>query len=245
MFMREKIEKGFTAIFLMLFMFVANHAFAQHSIEKHQTKTASSNSSAYDIIKHKVNSGDNLSGLAYRYKTTVKEIKQLNKLNREQVFLGETLKVPYNTVNAKGSKAFINYTIHKGDSLSVIAAKYKTDTKSIQIANNWARNQVNIGQKIVIPYNKKYESSDSFKTDVNNKVVSKATDKPKTIEKPVSNTKKIKETVQISEANDKRYINLETSIKKILLFCNGLNLSKAFSIKVFSRCLAKSLRIKI
>ncbi len=178
MFMRVKIEKSLTAIFLMLFILVATHAFAQHSIEKHQTKTVSSNSNTYDIIKHKVKKGDNLSGLAYRYKTTVKDIKQSNKINREQVFLGEILKIPYNTKNAKGTEAFINYTIHRGDSLSIIAAKYKTDTKSIKIVNNLAKSQINVGQKIVIPYNKKYESSDSFKTDVSKKVVSKATEKP-------------------------------------------------------------------
>ncbi|MCH7926870.1 MAG: type II secretion system secretin GspD [Candidatus Dadabacteria bacterium] len=176
--MRAKIEKGLPAIFLMLFILVATHAFAQHSIEKHQTKTVSSNSNTYDIIKHEVKKGDNLSGLAYRYKTTVKDIKQSNKINREQVFLGEILKIPYNTKNAKGTEAFINYTIHRGDSLSIIAAKYKTDTKSIKIVNNLARSQINVGQKIVIPYNKKYESSDSFKTDVSKKVVSKATEKP-------------------------------------------------------------------
>ena len=175
--MRAKIEKGLPAIFLMLFILVATHAFAQHSIEKHQTKTVSSNSNTY-IIKHEVKKGDNLSGLAYRYKTTVKDIKQLNKINREQVFLGEILKIPYNTKNAKGTEAFINYTIHRGDSLSIIAAKYKTDTKSIKIVNNLAKSQINVGQKIVIPYNKKYESSDSFKTDVSKKVVSKATEKP-------------------------------------------------------------------
>ncbi|TDI97957.1 MAG: LysM peptidoglycan-binding domain-containing protein, partial [Deltaproteobacteria bacterium] len=157
MFMRAKIEKGLPAIFLMLFILVATHAFAQHSIEKHQTKTVSSNSNTNDIINHEVIKGDNLSGLAYRYKTTVKDIKQTNKINRDQVFLGEILKIPYNTKNAKGTEAFINYTIHRGDSLSVIAAKYKTDTKSIKIVNNLARSQINVGQKIVIPYNKKYE----------------------------------------------------------------------------------------
>ena len=188
--MRERIKKGLTAIFLMFFIFVATSTFAQHTIDKPQTKTAS-NSNTYDIIKHEVKIGDNLGSLAYRYKTTVKDIKQSNGINRDQVFLGETLKIPYNTRNAQGTDAFINYTIHKGDSLSVIAAKYKTDTKSIKFANNLAGNQINVGQKIVIPYNKKYGSSDSFNTELNTKVVSKATEKPAAVKLNDSSDKMI------------------------------------------------------
>ena len=91
------------------------------------------------------------------------------------------LKVPYNTDNLVGKEAFINYTIESGDSLSVIAEKFKTDTKSIKLVNNLARIQVNVGQKILIPYNKKYGSTMDYEHDKSGKIAANTSNKNDTI----------------------------------------------------------------
>lgn len=186
--MREKMNKKLVAILILLTTLVATNLFAQHSIDENKSSKSVSYNYNKDIITHTVVKGDSMGGLAYRYKTTVDYIKQLNNITRDQVFLGEVLKVPFNTKNSKGKDAYISYTIQKGDSLSQIASKYKTDTKSIKIVNKLGRNQINVGQELLIPYNKKFESSKAYDSKKIIKTASKIDKKPAVI--PVKGSKK-------------------------------------------------------
>ncbi|NIS08599.1 MAG: type II secretion system secretin GspD [Candidatus Dadabacteria bacterium] len=182
------MNKELVAILILLTTLVTTNLFAQHSIDGNKAVKSVSYNYSKEIITHTVGKGDSMGGLAYRYKTTVDYIKKLNNITRDQVFLGEVLKVPFNTKNAKGKDAFISYTIQKGDSLSQIASKYKTDTKSIKIVNKLGRNQINVGQKLLIPYNKKFDSSKSYDSNKSIKTASKIDKKPAAI--PVKGSKK-------------------------------------------------------
>eukprot|EP00128_Syssomonas_multiformis_P011394 Colp12_sorted_trinity150504_noHs@32395 len=53
---------------------------------------------------HEIKDHDTLPGLAIRYRTTVAEIKTLNKLTSDNIFMRRTLKVPYNEENKYGLK---------------------------------------------------------------------------------------------------------------------------------------------
>ncbi len=58
------------------------------------TKTVVVKSNVPKSITHKIKSGETLSGIANRYKTTVTKIKQVNALKNNNIRAGATLKIP-------------------------------------------------------------------------------------------------------------------------------------------------------
>lgn len=84
-----------------------------------------------------VKRGDTLSKLAIQYKTTINEIVELNNIkNRNMIYVGEILKVPYSTQEQKGETNHVIYTIKRGDTLTKIAKEFKTTVKEIVRLNN-------------------------------------------------------------------------------------------------------------
>lgn len=85
----------------------------------------------------KVRRGDTLAKLAIKYKTTIDEIVELNKIrNRNLIYIGEILKIPYSTHENKGETNHLIYTIKRGDTLSKIAKKFKVSIKEIVRLNH-------------------------------------------------------------------------------------------------------------
>ncbi len=85
----------------------------------------------------KVRKGDTLSKLAIKYKTTIGEIVELNQIrNRNLIYIGEILKIPYSNQENKGETNHIIYTIKRGDTLSKIARKFKVSIKEIVRLND-------------------------------------------------------------------------------------------------------------
>lgn len=85
----------------------------------------------------KVKIGDTLSKLAIEYKTTIDEIVELNNIkNRNLIYVGEILKIPYSTQKHKGETNHIIYTIKKGDTLTKTAKEFKTTVIEIVRLNN-------------------------------------------------------------------------------------------------------------
>ena len=58
------------------------------------TKTVTFKSNQPKLISHKIKSGETLSGIANRYKTTVTKIKKANGLKNNNIRAGATLKIP-------------------------------------------------------------------------------------------------------------------------------------------------------
>lgn len=90
-----------------------------------------------------VRSGDTLSAIASHYGTTVSKLQSLNGIsNANFIRVGQKLKI-------SGSLASTYYTVHSGDTVSDIAARYGTTTNKIKQLNGLSNvNFIRIGQQL-------------------------------------------------------------------------------------------------
>ena len=85
----------------------------------------------------RVKRGDTLSKLAIKYKTTIELIIEFNNIkNKNLIYKGQILKIPYSTQEVKGETNHILYTIKRGDTLSQIAKKFKTTVSELVKLNH-------------------------------------------------------------------------------------------------------------
>lgn len=116
--------------------------------------------------KHTVRSGESLSLIAARYGISSSKLKAYNKLRSVHLKVGQVLKIPANyhlvarkekkkapalsLTNEKyfGSKVHV---VQRGESLSLIAKKYKTKLSVLKEFNALRSTSLAIGQKIKIP----------------------------------------------------------------------------------------------
>ncbi|MCP3761265.1 LysM peptidoglycan-binding domain-containing protein [Domibacillus sp. A3M-37] len=131
-----------------------------------------------------VQSGDSLGLIAARHKTSLASLKQLNGLKSDVIFVGQKLKVsgkasvtskpsPTKTTT-KPSSSTGTYTVQSGDSLGVIASRYKTSTASLKKLNGLTSDVIYAGQKL----------------KVNGKAATTATTKPSSTAKPAATASK-------------------------------------------------------
>jgi len=79
-----------------------------------------------------VKRGDTLSKLAVEYKASVNEIVELNQIkNRNLIYVGEILKIPYSPRENKGETNHIIYTIKRGNTLSSIAREFNVTIREL------------------------------------------------------------------------------------------------------------------
>jgi N-acetylmuramoyl-L-alanine amidase len=105
---------------------------------------------------HKVTRGETLTGIANSYGTTTAALRDLNKLKKDGVWVGQRLKVPAGTrtssgTTAKASKKSSKHTVKRGDTLSAIASKYGVSMNDIKTANHMKSGEVQLGQTLTIP----------------------------------------------------------------------------------------------
>jgi membrane-bound lytic murein transglycosylase D len=109
---------------------------------------------------HRVRSGETLSTIAKRYKTSVRKIMRANNLRKSNyIVAGRKLKIPlrgyvgYQPPSQKTTYAgkASTYKVKSGDSLWIIAKRFGTTTKKIQTANNLSTTRLRIGQILKIP----------------------------------------------------------------------------------------------
>jgi membrane-bound lytic murein transglycosylase D len=120
-----------------------------------QLQTASLPQPAF--VYHRVRSGETLSTIARRYRTSVASIKRANNLRGSLIRAGKRLKIPgkghtYSQapVRAKTPPGQIPayHVVHRGDSLWNIARKYGTTVKEIQRLNGLSGTRLYKGQKL-------------------------------------------------------------------------------------------------
>jgi len=110
-----------------------------------------------------VKSGDSLYQIAKKYNTTVDELKKINNLSSNSLKIGQILKIPSSKEIFETENKENIYIVKSGDSLYQIAKKYNTTVDELKKINNLSSNNLNIGQKLILP-NKNVEESNQYTT---------------------------------------------------------------------------------
>ena len=103
---------------------------------------------------HVVRRGETLSSIAARYGTTTQAIVRANGLpNANRIYVGQRLVIPGTTSSGAASQTGSGgtYTVRRGDTLSSIAARYRTTVSAIKQANGLRTNVIYAGQWLKIP----------------------------------------------------------------------------------------------
>lgn len=98
----------------------------------------------YTVVK-----GDTLYGIASKYDISVDELKRLNNLTSNTLYIGQQLKVPEKDIEE--SEEYEIYTVVKGDSLWLISQKYDVPVDDLIELNNLETVNLQIGDKLKIP----------------------------------------------------------------------------------------------
>lgn len=109
-------------------------------------------------VYHRIKKGETLSVIALRYRTSVTKIVRANNIKRKHMIrTGQKLKIPLrgssvNTAYASKDKLLPGgkYLIKKGDSLWLIARKFKTNTKKLKQLNNLQSTRLYVGKYLKI-----------------------------------------------------------------------------------------------
>jgi len=105
-------------------------------------------------IFYTVKSGDTLSEIAIRFRTSVKKIKTWNGIRNDVIYVGKklTIHVPlnYKENKNKNTSRKITYIVKRGDTLSGISYKYGASIKNIRKWNNIKGTNIKIGNKLII-----------------------------------------------------------------------------------------------
>ena len=101
--------------------------------------------SNYYIVKK----GDSLWSIANKFGTTVKKIKEINKLSTNILSVGQTLII--NNEEEIIPDDYLLYKVQKGDTLWDIANKYNTTVDTIKSINNLSSTTLTANQQLFIP----------------------------------------------------------------------------------------------
>jgi N-acetylmuramoyl-L-alanine amidase len=96
-------------------------------------------------MDYKVQRGDTLSEIAALYALSTSDLLSLNNMTSARLRVGQSLRVP-------GSESqSMNYTVRRGDSVSVIASRFNVSPILLAKQNNIKKGLIKIGQKLTIP----------------------------------------------------------------------------------------------
>ena len=108
---------------------------------------------------YKVKRGDTLYSIANAFNTTVNEIKRLNSLTSNTIYIGQELNLPQPslppveepTPENPGENIYTIYTVLKGDSLWEIAKKYNITVQELIDINDLLTTTIKVGDQLKVP----------------------------------------------------------------------------------------------
>ncbi len=105
-----------------------------------------------DYETYIVKTGDNLSNIASRYGISVNDLRSINNLTSDTLFIGQQLLVPIGSdVIDTNITNYVDYRIVSGDTLYSIANRYGVSVDELKSLNNLSNNSLSIGQVIKVP----------------------------------------------------------------------------------------------
>jgi len=159
-------------------------------------------------VTYKVKSGDTLSKIALKYNVNVNDIKSLNNLNSDLIFVDQKLTVKNNGKKSTQSKKTkkqttskqnnsnnnsVTYKVKSGDTLSKIASKYGVTVKDLKRNNNLNSDLIYVNQKLSVKKGK-----GSYQNTNNNKTSKSTENKKKSTTKQSSSKSKGKKYVALT-----------------------------------------------
>ena len=102
------------------------------------------------LVLHKVSSGESLSVIARKYKTSVSEILAENDIKDQKIKIDQIIKVPYVIKKNKITPGQKMHTVVSGDNLSKIAQKYKVSSADLRRWNNLTEDKVKIDRQLIV-----------------------------------------------------------------------------------------------
>ncbi len=138
----------------------SRHKDLYNMISSHPADIEPKEVSPYKYREYVVKNGDSLTSIADGFGISVSDLKNANGLSSDEVEIGMKLiipdsKIPMRVVRVSPNLNEINnYVVKKGDTLSIIASKYRVSVKDLKIVNNLKSNEVEIGMKLIIPDSK-------------------------------------------------------------------------------------------
>lgn len=100
-----------------------------------------------DAASYRVKSGDTLSGIAYKYDTSVSKLKSWNDLTSDMIYVDQVLEVSASTSTSTSAKT---YTVQSGDYLSKIGQKFDVYVAELKEWNNLSSDVIYPGQVLKV-----------------------------------------------------------------------------------------------
>jgi len=141
--------------------------------ERRIVKSDLKKSERKSFITYRVKRGDTLIKIARRFKVSLKDLKKINNLKSNKLYVGQKLKIPiragriYKSERRKPvrryisgkrvvlervrKKVYLRYKVRRGDTLIKIARKFRTSVREIKRVNRLRNNRIYAGQILRIP----------------------------------------------------------------------------------------------
>ncbi len=112
---------------------------------------------------YKVQKGDTLYSIAQKFNTTVDEIKRLNNIQSNNIYINQELYIPNTTteepteplplppIDDDEDDNYSEYIVQKGDSLWAISRKYNISVKELIDLNNLTTTNLKVGDVLIVP----------------------------------------------------------------------------------------------
>lgn len=97
------------------------------------------------VEKYTVQQDDTLYGLSKKFDSTVEEIKAINSLKEDKIFIGQKLIIPTPT----------DHIVKKGETVYSISNHYQINSDNLVKENDLKNNRIYIGQKLKIAFSEK------------------------------------------------------------------------------------------
>ena len=111
---------------------------------------------------YKVQIGDTLYSISQKFNTTVDEIKKLNNITSNNIYINQELYIPTSNstpnetlplppIDDDENELYSEYIVQKGDSLWKISRDYNISVKDLIELNNLTTTTLQIGDKLLVP----------------------------------------------------------------------------------------------